>query len=102
MTSQESAWKRVRQALRTAKGIAFDGCHKIYILMDDEQVETSVGHGGYNVQPVDDVDEAVATVRKWYEDSCPLKFVNAVSTVTGDPSSGYLSLIDQFEFEGAS
>ncbi|CAB5231609.1 hypothetical protein UFOVP1582_124, partial [uncultured Caudovirales phage] len=30
----EALWSGVEVALRDAKGIAFDTCHKIYVLMD--------------------------------------------------------------------
>ena len=35
----------VEERVADAKAIAFDTCHKIYLLMDDEQVETMRGYG---------------------------------------------------------
>ena len=32
-------WDKVEVAVQMAKGIAFDECHKIYVLMDDAQME---------------------------------------------------------------
>jgi hypothetical protein len=40
-------------------------------------------------------DEMLATVKHWYAESCPLKFVEAVETVDGDPNEGFTTLIEQ-------
>jgi hypothetical protein len=37
----------------------------------------------------------LATLEKWYEDSCPLKFISAVETNEADPNEGFTSLIPQ-------
>ena len=36
---------KVEEALETARGIAWDTCHKIYVLMDDEQMAQMVEYG---------------------------------------------------------
>lgn len=91
--TQARAWGRVRNALRHARAMHFDGCHKIYLSMDDEQVRLSESYGYESHKP--DFD----TLRQWFEDSCSLRFVDAVYTVEGDPNGGFESLIAQFEFE---
>lgn len=93
-------WARVEGALSGAKAIAFDGCHKIYVLMDDEQVEETRGYG-YDQAPsqlitVTATGEALATLHAWYDESCGLRFINAVRTVEGDPNLGFTQLIAQF------
>lgn len=90
-------WDRVKAALEDAKGICWDGCHKIYVLLDDEQVAVSKGYG-YDVLSVAElgVDAALATLQQWYADSCGLRFVESVKTVDGDPNEGYVNLIAQF------
>jgi len=35
-------WGKVEVAVEMAKGIAFDTCHKIYVLMDDGQMADSL------------------------------------------------------------
>lgn len=68
--------------LSDAKGIAWDTCHKIYILMDDEQMTLMEQ---YEYDPLISANtmtpkEMFDTVWRWYEDSCGLKFIQAVST----------------------
>jgi hypothetical protein len=98
--STSKATNAVETALSTAKAIAFDGCHKIYILMDDEQVKTwtSYGYGDgtddSKLLTVESPRVALAYVRDWYEASCFLRFVNSVRT-TADPYDGYDQLIPQ-------
>jgi hypothetical protein len=36
-------------------------------------------------------------VQEWYEDSCSLRFIQAVSTNDTDPNLGFESLISQFD-----
>jgi hypothetical protein len=84
-----------------AKGIAFDTCHKIYVLMDDEQVELmrSYGYGDSN-----DPDSLLTSsqltskqmsdkVVEWFLDSCGLRFISAVYS----DERGFVDIISQFE-----
>ena len=80
-------WYMIEQMLRNAKAMHFDGCHKIYLSMDDGQVEQMRGYG-YNVVP-----PAIGLLRKWYDDSCGLRFVSAVFS-PGD-NDNFVSLIPQ-------
>jgi hypothetical protein len=90
-------WGLVWDKMEDAKAIAFDTCHKIYVLMDDEQV---VKMREYEYDPLYTKDEMSAgemyeTIKHWYAESCGLKFVEAVSTVEGDPNLGFETLIEQ-------
>ena len=94
-------WDVVEDAVAYSKGIGFDGCHKIYVLMDNEQMHQMAGYGYgedgsslvYSSQM--SADEMFATVKRWYEDSCALKFVQSVTTVLDNPNEGFESLIEQ-------
>lgn len=92
---------KVEEALETARGIAWDTCHKIYVLMDDEQMAQMVEYGydtliyADTTTPSEMYDEVV----RWYEDSCALRFVEAVTTNPTDPNLGFVTLIGQFEDE---
>ena len=88
--------RAIAEAVKGAFSIAFDGCHKIYIHMDQAAHETAVGYG-YDPILVTDPDEAASTLKRWYEGSCSLRFINAVSTVDGDPNDGYKDVISQFD-----
>lgn len=90
-------WDTVEEYINDAKGIAFDTCHKIYVLMDDQQMAQMKE---YEYDPLISKDEMssaemLATVQKWYEESCFLKFVEAVKTVEGDANEGFTTLIEQ-------
>lgn len=96
-------WTLVYEKMEDAKGIAFDTCHKIYVLMDDEQI---VKMREYEYDPLYTKDEMSAgemyeTIKHWYAESCALKFVQAVSTTPDgvDPNEGFESLIEQFATE---
>jgi len=89
----------VEGRIEDAKAIAWDTCHKIYVLMDDEQVALM---REYKYDPLITSDEMspsemLATVKKWFEESCGLRFVDAVSTNHEDPNAGFETLIAQGE-----
>ena len=95
----------VSVAIAEARGIAFDTCHKIYVLMDDKQVEAMRGYGYGDENDPDSLitkdqmnnQQMLDTVKKWYEASCSLRFVQAVETVADDvdANEGFTSLIEQ-------
>ncbi len=92
-------WGLVWEKMEDAKGIAFDTCHKIYVLMDDEQMAKMKE---YEYDPLISKDEMSAgemfeTIKHWYAESCGLKFVEAVSTTPDgiDPNEGFETLIEQ-------
>jgi hypothetical protein len=99
----DTYWK-VREYTEDAKGIAFDTCHKIYVLMDEEQVALmrSYGYGEDDPNAIatsDQLDpaEMATVVMTWYEKSCGLKFISAVSSDTGFGDDGWLHIVSQFE-----
>ena len=90
---------QVYDRIGSAKGIAWDTCHKIYLLMDSEQVEIMRGYG-YEPLITDDQmssDEMFEVVKDWYQNSCSLRFIQAVSTNHINPNAGFESLISQFD-----
>jgi hypothetical protein len=95
----EHGWDVVAEATRSAKAIAYDGCHKIYLCMDDEQVaqqqQYGYGEDGSYLIRWQTPDEMLATLREWYEDSCGLRFIDAVSTNEANPNAGFVGLIPQ-------
>lgn len=90
-------WAKVEVAVEMAKGIAFDTCHKIYVLMDDAQMEQMKEYGYDPLISSDEMtpSEMLDTLREWYEDSCGLRFISGVRTVDGDPNEGFIDLIPQ-------
>lgn len=92
----------IRNALTTAEGIAWDGCHKIYILMDKGEVYTMRGYG-YDPLITRDThtpEQMYSLVSKWYRDSCGLRFIDICETPrTDDPNSGFYTVVPQFADE---
>lgn len=89
MNEYDQTWHLVKSMLLNAKAMHFDGCHKIYLSMDDEQVRQMEGWGYETVKP--DFDLIV----DWYDQSCGLRFINAVFTHDGDANDGFVTLIPQ-------
>ena len=90
----------VKEKVSEAKAIAFDTCHKIYLLMDNEQVELMRTYGYDPLITTEDAtpDVMLATLQEWYEDSCGLRFIEAVSTNHENPNAGFETLIGQGDF----
>ena len=97
MDTLERMWEDVAYELQAANSIAFDGCHKIYLQMDAEQTAQMVEYGYETIIRADEMecDAMLATLREWYEESCGLRFIQAVRTVEGNPNEGFTSLIPQ-------
>lgn len=99
-TTMEDYWSDVEYAMEDAYLVAFDGCHKIYLAMDEEQAEWF--RNNYNGQD-DNTDmnfsasshKMLEKVREWYEGSCSLRFIQSVETNHEDPNAGFKALIPQ-------
>lgn len=90
-------WAKVEVATEMAKGIAFDNCHKIYVLMDDAQMAQMEEWGYDPLIPSSSMTpkQMFTTIKQWYGESCMLRFVDAVRSVDGDPNEGFTTLIPQ-------
>jgi len=89
----------IRTALHNASGIAWDTCHKIYILMDDEQMEKTAEYG-YDplIKATDSTPEEMFNLlRDWYDNSCGLRFISTVKTV--ELGSGFYDIVGQEDKE---
>lgn len=97
----DKVWGEVALTLGDAVAITWDTCHKIYILMDEEQVGYMIKYGYDPIirKETATPKEMLATLQDWFEQSCALKFIQAVSTVEGDQNKGFDSLIPQGFFD---
>lgn len=98
MLGLAEVFDRLDSYTNNAKGIAWDTCHKIYVLMDDDQMALM---RQYNYDPLISSDEMSPSemseqVMAWYKESCALRFIQAVYT-TENPNDGFYSIIGQFE-----
>lgn len=98
--------EKLREALASATGIAWDGCHKIYVLADMQQWrlmrEYGYGEDGDTseliaLEPGAEREEAFAAIEDWWQSSCGLRFISNVRTVPGDPNEGFEQIIPQGE-----
>mgnify|MGYP000935651276 CR=1 FL=1 len=89
----------VEDRVSDAKAIAWDTCHKIYLLMDDNQVEVMRGYGYDPLITSEEADPYAMfeILKNWYDDSCGLRFIQAVTTNPKDPNLGFETLIAQGE-----
>lgn len=67
--------------ITNAKEFAYDGCHKIYLLNSQEQVDEAISYE-YEILPIDCIEST-------YENSCDLKFISNWGT--------FESYVEQFE-----
>lgn len=87
---------KVHEAIGDAVLVAWDGCHKMYVALDE--VEAQWFRESYPHVVEGDADVLLATLGKWWDASCGLRFINGVSR---DPEmdSRFSTLIGQFEDE---
>ena len=76
--------------------IAWDGCHKIYLALDD--IEAEWFRANYETTFEGTADELVVTLGKWWDESCFLRFINAVEH-QDDADSKFTTLIGQGDDE---
>jgi len=86
-------FKDVREACSSAHLVAFDGCHKIYLAMDELEA-TSFLNSNYQIFRSSQ-DEMFDKVKEWYEESCGLRFISSVETNIANPNDGYTQLVPQ-------
>ena len=96
----EGYWEDVEEALEGAHLIAFDGCHKIYVAMDETEAEWFRNNYTPEVcetsRTFEGTEWAMLTkLREWWGESCPLRFIQAVEHNEEDPNAGYTVLIPQ-------
>lgn len=101
-----TSW-RVAEAVMDCEGAAWDGCHKVFVLMDKDQVEKMALEYGYGQDETSFLvtaedskrSDILAMVKEWYQKSCPLKFVQSIATDPGPedgvPVDDYVNLVPQ-------
>jgi len=90
-------WDTVEEALEDAVAITWDGCHKIYVLMDDGQVEVMRDYGYDPIVNVTESDVGLKQVKRWFDASCGLAFVSGIKSP--GRNEDFTTLIAQFEFD---
>lgn len=67
--------------INDADSIAWDTCHKIYILMSPAQTEKMREYGYEAIITMAESNpyDILETIKNWYDDSCGLRFIDAVA-----------------------
>lgn len=89
--------ERMAPVMPEVKSVAWDGCHKIYVLLDDEQTAQMREYGYAHIIETDGIpDPSVLDILEhWFRASCGLEFIQSVRTVEGNPNDGFKSIIAQ-------
>jgi hypothetical protein len=95
LTPHEELWfTDVKDALNKAKLISWDGCHKIYVAMDDHEAQWFFENYAYSLMATP--EEMYTTIRDWWNKSCGLRFISSVRYDADNPNNGFTTLVPQF------
>lgn len=90
---------RIIEAIEGAHAITWDKCHKIYISADAETT-AEFKEWDYSITLIEPEVDAAETLQEWYDDSCPLRFIQKVSKRRSpDLPPEFESVISQFDDE---
>lgn len=92
-TMNSDLFSKVRDNIEDAILVAWDECHKIYMAMDETEAEWF--RQSYPVIVEDGPVTMLIALAKWWEASCGLRFIRAVSSNPADPNAVYETMIDQ-------
>jgi hypothetical protein len=91
--------EQVEYICQHAKAIAFDTCHKIYIIGDETELEKMRGYGYEMIITNEEMNpaELAGMVHSWYRNSCGLRFVEFVNTNADTGDTDFETIIGQGE-----
>ena len=92
-TFKEPFLEKVEDILEKAVSITWEGCHKIYICLDQESHKQQI-EWGYEMMPVGDTDEALNQLYEWFDISCSLRFIHAI-----EGRDTFHDVIRQFDYD---
>lgn len=95
-TFEEPFLSDVKHALENAFSITWEGCHKIYIMLDQESHEQMISYK-YDPILVKDKNEAVSKLWEWFDNSCGLRFIQSISFPMNNEN--YINVIGQGEYD---
>jgi hypothetical protein len=92
--TQTDLFKKVRENIGNTVAIAWCGCHKIYMAMDQQQADWF--YDNYKIVYQEKPELMLERLGRWYENSCNLRFIEAVYS-TEDDHAEFINMIRQFE-----
>lgn len=84
----------VEEAVRNSVLVAWDGCHKIYVALDQKSAD-DFRYLEYPHIVQSDSDTVLELLNEWWDESCPLRFIQSMSN-GGDDCDDFDDLIPQF------
>jgi len=81
-----TGWEKVEQYLANARYQTWDGCHKIYLVMDNVAANIMQNYDYIMEQP------DLNLLHEWFDSSCGLRFIEAVKG-----NMEFTTLIKQFD-----
>jgi hypothetical protein len=93
MTDEQ--FTQVLEAAEFAQAVAWDGCHKIYLALDDDEARFFADNYEHYVDARSREDMA-RQVAEWKNESCALGFGSSVRHDEEDPNAGFTDIIPQF------
>lgn len=87
----------LNQLVFSAFSVSWDGCHKIYLSMDKMQHDRMIEYG--YTRTIENTNPWITNqeLEKWYEDSCSLRFIDAVFTNDDETDRFVVVIGQQFE-----
>lgn len=92
-TNLPEVLKPVADHIGDAHLIAWDGCHKIYLALDE--IEAKWFEENYAVVLRSEPQDMLDTLNDWWHESCFLRFVNGVRHNAENPNDGFVSIVEQ-------
>lgn len=94
----------LEELINEAHSIAYEGCHKVYINLDENQTNVMIGYGygegsTFLIKAEDSNPyDLLETVRDWYNNSCSLRLIDAIQT-DDEGMDKFISVVPQGEVE---
>jgi hypothetical protein len=95
MEVEDNIKMKVSDAVKKAHLVAYDGCHKIYLAMDEPQAKwfRKFYTNSEDKVVAGPADEMLLHLVEWWESACPCRFIMAVYTKEDD--SDFVELVPQ-------
>lgn len=90
MNKLDTLFDKVEAYIKDAHLVAWDGCHKTYLAMDENEASWFRNPESDYTVFEGTPSQMLSQVELWYEDSCSLRFVSAVGA-----TNKFVTLISQ-------
>ena len=92
---QKKLWNEIDATVDKAAAVQFDGCHKIYVIMEADTANNDYPHV-VDLSLGDNREQAKKLLRNWWKESCGSRFIQRIDG-DGNDNSQYHDLIGQCE-----